>query len=288
MRFHRIDPTHELGRLREFLAASDPNDYLLEEVSEWIHRGRLWAGEVDGEWLTFGRLDDLGDGEGWVSAFRVAAPRRGEGLGRELLGHILSDARSIGLTSLRAAIEFENAASSRLFTRFGFGPVLEVTLRCGRPLSSERSLLRRADPGGHLTGPIGWFPSSSGYVDLLPGTDGGRFGRWRPSLAERWANEGKLYVAPGLAVAVQEDWWTTPRTLWVNPLQGEPAPLVSSVSSLTHALGHQEWQAFLPSSDDARAEYDRLGLFRHPFWGDRVRIFERNEPPGGGSTRPPS
>ena len=281
MEFHRIDGDRELDHLRKFLSDSDPDDYLLDDIAEWIHRGRLWAGAEDEGWLAFGRLHDLGEGEGWVSGFRVAAPRRGKGLGGQLLGHILSDARLIGLTSLRAAIEVENVASSRLFARFGFRPVLEVTLRCGRPQSTEGTALEKARPGTRLPGRVGWFPERTGYVDLLPEVEGGRFGRWRPSLVERWANEGKLYVAPGLAVAVQMDWWKSPRTLWVNPLLGAPAPLVSAVSSLAHELNHEEWQAFfLPSTDEARATYDRLGLSRHPFWGDRVQIFERNEPTG--------
>ena len=280
MDFHRIDANRELDQLREFLSDSDPGDYLLDDIDEWVHRGRLWAGVEDEEWLAFGRLNDLGNREGWLSGFRVTAQRRGRGLGRELLGHILSDARSIGLTSLRAAIEVENTASSRLFARLGFRPALEVTLRCGRPEPAEKSPLRQAAPGGDIAGPVGWFPRSTGYVDLLPDVEGGRFGRWRPSLVGRWANEGKLYVSPGVAVAVQADWWRSPRTLWVNPLRGDIDSLVSEVGALAGALEHEEWQAFLPSTDEGRAEYDRLGLFRHPFWGDRVQIFERTEPPG--------
>jgi GNAT superfamily N-acetyltransferase len=280
MQFDRIDPDRELDHLREFLSDSDPDDYLLDDLDEWIHHGRLWAGAERGDWLAFGRLDDLGGQEGWVSGFRVAAPRRGEGLGGQLLAHILSDARTIGLMSLRAAIEVQNIASSHLFARFGFRPVLEVTLRCGHPHTTGGTLLEKARPGSPLSGPVGWFPERTGYVDLLPDAEGGRFGRWRPSLVERWADEGKLYVAPGLAVAVQVDWWKSPRTLWVNPLLGALDPLVSAVSSLAHTLEHEEWQAFLPSTDEARAAYDRLGLFRHPFWGDRVQIFEWNGPAG--------
>jgi len=277
MRFQRVDPDRDLDRLRRFLSDSDPDDYLLEEVAEWIHDGRLWVGVEASDWLAFGRLDDLGDREGWVSGFRVAAPRRGHGLGGQLLDHLLADAWSIGLTSLRAAIEVGNAASSRLFARFGFRPAMEVTLRCGRPQRAEATPLRKAAAATRLVGPVEWLPRLTGRADVLPGTEGGRFGRWRPALVERWAKEGKLYVAPGLAVAVQMDWWKSPRTLWVNPLQGEPATLVSAVAGLAHALEHEQWQAFLPSTEDARAQYDRLGLFRHPFWGDRVQIFERDE-----------
>jgi len=278
MRFHRVDPDSELDRLRQFLRSSDPHDYLLEDIAEWTRSGRLWAGTERGNWLAFGRLHDLGEGEGWVSGFRVAAAHRGKGLGGQLLTQVISDARSIGVRSLRAAIEIENVGSSRLFTRSGFRPVIELTLRCGRATPGSGPSLQRGDPGVPWSGPVGWLPQATGYVDLLPGEDGGRFGRWRPSLAERWANEGKLYVARGLAAAVQVDWCKSPRTLWVNPLQGDPDRLVGAVGALTEALGHEQWQAFLPSTNEARHEYDRLGLFPHPEWGDRVRIFEWNEP----------
>ena len=277
MDFHRVDPRHELATLRDFLSAYDPNDYLLEDIAEWIHDGRLWAGSETGHWLAFGRLHDLGENEGWVSGFRVAARRRGQGLGGQLLGHIIADARSVGLTSLRASIEVENVASSRLFARSGFRPVLELTLRCGKARPGSGPVLPRWERGAVWPGPVGWLPQATGYVDVLPGEDGGRFGRWRRSLIERWTSEGKLYAAEGVAVAVQVDWWRSPRTLWVNPLQGDPGKLVDAVSALTASLGHEAWQAFLPSSEASRRDYQRLGLVPHPEWGDRVRIFERND-----------
>lgn len=276
MEFHRVDPSVELEALRHFLAESDPDDYLLEEIAEWIRDGRLWVGEEHGRWLAFGRLHDLGDGEGWVSGLRVLAGRRGEGLGRELVERILSDARSIGVNEVRAVIENENRASRRLFERLGFASVLEMTLRRGRAQASASPTLRRAEPNARLVGPVGWLPHLSGRVDLLPGVDGGRFGRWRPALVDRWAREGKLYLGAGLAAAVQEDWWREPRTLWVNPLQGDPTSLIPALGSLAHSLGHEEWQAFLPSGDVWRSAYDALGTLRHPDWGDRLQLYERS------------
>jgi len=278
MQFHRIDPTRDLVPLREFLAASDPDDYLLEEIEEWIHEDRLWVEEDDGVWVAFGRLHDLGDGEGWLSGGRVLASRRGKGLGRLLLEHLRSDARSIGLTELRGVVEDGNLASRHMLERIGFRAGMEMTLRRGLAQPGSAPPLHRSDPGVGLSGPVGWLPEQWGRVDLLPGSDGGRFGRWRPSLVERWSREGKLYVGPGLAAAVQVDWWTTPRTLWVNPLQGDPDVLLPALGSLTRALGHEEWQAFLPSGEEMRATYDRLGLLRHPFWGDRVHLYEWSEP----------
>lgn len=277
MELHRLVPDRDLDRLREFLVTDDPEDYLQERVEEWSRNGRLWFGEEAGAWVAFGRLHDLGDGEGWVSGMRVRSERRGQGLGRELLDAIVTDARTLGLRSLRAAIEVENLPSRRLFERVGFRSVAEMTLRRGPARAGATRLLHRAAPGKSLDGPVGWFPRRMQRVDLLPGSDGGRFGRWRPSLLGRWTDEGKLYVGSGLAAAVQVDWWRTPRTLWVNPLRGDARDLFPALDELTRRLAHEEWQAFLPSTDALRNEYASLGTLRHPAWGDHILLYERQD-----------
>jgi GNAT superfamily N-acetyltransferase len=275
MEMHRFDRPDDLRKLREFLAESDPRDYLLEDLEEWTRDGRLWAGVEGGRWISFGRLSDLGHAEGWVSALRVARSRRGQGVGSRFLRGLISDARSIGISELRAVIEDGNSASRRLFARHGFRPVFEMALRRARAGRGPALPLRRARPGDPLGGPVGWVPSLSGRVDVLPGSEGGRFGRWDPNLLSRWAEEGKLYVGPGLAVAVQVDWWREPRTLWVNPIRGEPDSIFPAISLLADTLGHEEWQAFLPSTEPLRQVYTRLGLSPHADWGDRVHLYER-------------
>lgn len=278
MEFRRLDPTRDEPRLRAFLRRTDSDDYLLEELEEWVHDGRLWEGDDAGEWVAFGRLHDLGEGEGWLSGFRVIPERRGQGIGGQLLAALVEDARGIGVTGLRAAIEDGNLASRRLFERFGFRSVATMALRRGFARSGPGTALHRATSKERLDGPVDWLPALIQRVDLLPGSDGGRFGSWRPSLVARWASEGKLYVGPGLAVAVQTDWWPRPRTLWVNPLRGHPTELVSALDRLARALGHEEWQAFLPSTDELRAEYSALGLLPHPAWGDRIHLYEWIDP----------
>ena len=275
MEFHRVIPTRDLARLWGFLAREDPQDYLLEDLPEWIRDGRLWVGEGEGRWAAFGRLHDLGEGEGWVSGLRVVSAQRGRGVGGQLLEAILGDARVEGLTALRAVIEVGNTPSRRLFERFGFRPVAEMTLRRGLARDGTAPPLHHAEPGEPPDGPVGWCPGRTGRVDLLPGKDGGRFGRWRPSLLGRWVVEEKLYLGPGLAAGVQIDWWRKPRTLWVNPLWGDPADLFPALDRLTRTLGHDEWQAFLPLSDELQREYDALGTLRHPSWGEHVLLYER-------------
>jgi len=275
MDLHRIDSELEVGPLREFLSESDPHDYLLEDIDRWTREGRLWAGTEGGSWVAFGRLNDLGRGEGWVGALRVALSRRGQGLGAEFLALLVSDARSIGLTELRAVIEDGNLASRRLFSRLGFRPIFEMTLRCGKAESVPAEPLLPVRAGDTVDRPIGWIAARTGRVDLLPGTEGGRFGRWDPRILDRWIQEGKLYKSREMAAAVQIDWQREPRTMWVNPLRGEPGSLIPSVAMLAKQLGQEEWQAFLPSSDDLRRAYAELGLRPHPHWGDRVHLYER-------------
>jgi len=283
MDLYRVNPDRDLPRLREFLSESDPHDYLLENIDEWIRDGRLWAGVEAGSWVAFGRVHDLGHREGWVSGLRVRLSRRGQGLGGEFLTGLLSDGHSLGLTELGAVIEDGNLASRRLFTRHGFHPICEMTLRCGTVETAGPEPLRPASTGEGLGGPIGWIPSRTQWVDLLPGTDGGRFGRWDPQIVVRWIKERKLYLGPGLAAAVQVDWLYEPRTMWVNPLRGEPSALIPAISSLARGLGQEGWQAYLPSTEELRREYANLGLRAHPHWGDRIQLYERVE--GGASSR---
>jgi GNAT superfamily N-acetyltransferase len=278
MELHRFEARSELASLRSFLAESDPNDYLLDGVDEWALSGRLWVGTEAGRWVAFGRLHDLGHEEGWISGLRVARSRRGEGLGGEFLEGVTSDARSIGLAELRAVIEDSNSASRRLFARHGFRPVAELTLRRAKATDGSPTLLRPVRAGGRLEGPVGWIPSLSGRVDVLPGADAGRFGRWDPRILERWAKEGKLYAGAGMAAAVQPDWLSEPRTMWANPLQGEPIVLFPALTRLANALGQEEWQAYLPSTDELRHIYADLGLTPHPSWGDRVHLYESSRP----------
>lgn len=279
MEMHRLDPEHELGRLREFFSESDPDDYLLEDLGEWTRDGRLWVGVEEGAWVAFGRVHDLGNGEGWVSGLRVGRSKRGLGLGGQLLSGLLSDAHSIGLTEVRAVIEDGNQPSRQLFARHGFRPVFEMTLRRAKARAMRAQPLHRAHIGDRLVGPIGWVPSRAGRVDLLPGFDGGRFGRWDPRILDRWIKEGKLYLGPGLAAAVQVDWLRDPRTMWANPLQGDPASLLPAIASLAKTLGQEEWQTYLPSTERLRQVYANLGLSPHALWGDRIHLYERTKDP---------
>ena len=279
--FHRIDPARDGERVRQFLSSIDPEDYLLDELSEWIQDGRFWAVVEKGSWVAFGRLHDLGDGQGWLSGARVVTELRGEGLGAILIEKIIADATSIGVGALRMVIEDENVASRRLAVRNGFRAVFPLTVRVGGTRRTPAVRWHCAASQEGPDGSVGWLPAAARLVDLLPGSDGGRFGAWRASVVRRWAIEGKLYLGPGLAVGVQTDWRTNPRTLWASPLRGDPGSLLPALGELTLSLGHEEWQAFLPSTEELRTEYDRNGVKSNPHWGDRAQLYERAALPSG-------
>ncbi len=275
----RVDPEHDLARLRSFLAESDPHDYLLDGIEAWIRRGGLWVGRERNEWVAFCRLEDLGDGQAWVGGVRVRAAQRGQGLGRRFLAAVIAAAEFEGVREFRAVIEEENLASRRLFRRAGFAPVLELTLRVGATDLPGPSLLAPAPAGARFPGPAEWVAGASGRLDLLPGSEGGRFGRWDAAVVERWAREGKLFVGPGLAAGVTPRWHNDPPVMWAVPLRGEPASLLPALGSLGRELGQSAWQAFLPSTEPLRREYRRLGLRPHDEWGDRVHLYERAATP---------
>lgn len=276
MDVHRVDPERDVDRLRSFLSEADREDYLLAGLDSWIHHGRLWYAEEDGRWIAFARLHDLGEGEGWLSGMRVAPSRRGQGVGTRFLGHLLRDARSVGISAVRVVIEDENVPSRRQVLRAGFRQVeTELTVRRGLAQHDGANSLHPVDAGEVVKRPVGWVPGRCSRVDLLPGREGGRFGTWRPALLARWAAEGKLYAGGGAAAAVLVDWRASPRTLWVNPLQGSPAELLPALSRLAAALRHVEWQAFLPATDELRSEYAASGAVPHPSWGERAHLYER-------------
>ena len=244
------------------------------DVADWVREGRHWVLTEDDTWVAFGRLHDLGSGEGWLSGARVRSDRRGSGIGTRLLAHQLDDARSIGLNALRAVVEDENLPSRRLFDRFGFRTAAELTLRRGSARADPAYRLTPVAPDRARGDPIGWLPAMVDRVDLLPGSDGGRFGRWRPELLDRWAREGKLYSNGNALVAVQVDWWTDPRTMWVNPLRGDPPSLLRAVASLAQSLHHAEWQGFFPLSEPFLTACAADDSLLPPRWGERVRLYE--------------
>lgn len=84
----------------------------------------FWSAWAGVELLGMGALKQLDAGHGEVKSMRTAPAHLGKGVGAAMLEHILSVARTRGLTRLSletgAAPAFEPAI--RLYTRYGFVP----------------------------------------------------------------------------------------------------------------------------------------------------------------------
>ena len=85
----------------------------------------------------------------------VAAPLRGQGIGKLLLAPLIESATTLGLRAIIAAIDAENAASIRLHERFGFlevGCFKQVGFKFGRWLDLDFYQLTLATPAAPVDG----------------------------------------------------------------------------------------------------------------------------------------
>lgn len=121
------------------------NDVVLHTTASWTYEpstldARLqWFDEHVQKGLPVFVADDQGTIAGWgaLNTFRappgynrtvehsiyVAAERRGQGLGRELLVTLIESARELGMHAMIAGIDGENATSIRLHISLGFEQV---------------------------------------------------------------------------------------------------------------------------------------------------------------------
>jgi putative acetyltransferase len=85
------------------------------DISFWT----LW---VDDMLLGCGALKDLGDQHGEIKSMRTASRFRGQGVGREMLSHIIGQAQQRGMSrlSLETGSQNEFAPARTLYARNGF------------------------------------------------------------------------------------------------------------------------------------------------------------------------
>lgn len=97
---------------------------------------------------------------GWITGVGVRPEYRRHGLGRELVGRLIEDARRAGLEELLLEVITQNTPAWRLYAEAGFEPTRELLIwrRSGEsdalPIPVER--LTPADPGGLLAHFDGW------------------------------------------------------------------------------------------------------------------------------------
>ena len=84
----------------------------------------FWSAWRDGELVGCIALKDLGGGEGEIKSAHTVAERRGAGIGRALVAHLLDQARARGMTrlSLETGRTEHFRPAQQLYRRLGFEP----------------------------------------------------------------------------------------------------------------------------------------------------------------------
>ncbi len=79
----------------------------------------LWEGDA---LLGCGALKDLGGAQAEIKSMRTASAHRGQGVGEQVLAHLLADARSRGVRRLylETGSQPQFAPARKLYARFGF------------------------------------------------------------------------------------------------------------------------------------------------------------------------
>jgi GNAT superfamily N-acetyltransferase len=97
-------------------------------------REAIWIVEHAGEHVGSLALTDEGDGEAVVRWFVLDADLRGRGLGRRLMGELLSEAEHLGFSRVALETFSELTAAARIYRDAGFEVVWSETgPRWGRP-----------------------------------------------------------------------------------------------------------------------------------------------------------
>jgi ribosomal protein S18 acetylase RimI-like enzyme len=94
----------------------------------------IWIVEQASEHAGSVALTDEGGGEATLRWFLLEPQLRGRGLGRQLVGEVLSEARAAGYSLIALETFSELAAAARIYRAYGFEVVWEETSqRWGRP-----------------------------------------------------------------------------------------------------------------------------------------------------------
>ncbi len=270
----------DLASLRALLDRAVPDDYLLPMAAEWMAGGITLGGWRGSELLSVLRLDDLGDGEGWLGGLRVAPEFRKGGLGKELMHYTHKLATRRGFSHLRMFIEEENVASQRLSAAVGYAPILtlchfagQVTAEAGRPTVVPLS----PEPPLRL-GELPWLRSFGGFLSSMA-REGYRLVRATPSRLRVEAEAGTLFRSPTsgavfvLSTAQEVSWAPAPlRALF--PLQGTLGEILDGACGAA-GTSSLYLDLFLPPDPPVLSEAARRGLVRGVLWGNTVHLFER-------------
>lgn len=277
--FRSLGPT-DLPALRSLLERSVPDDYILPMAGPWLKGGHALGAWRAGTLLAVLRLDDLGDGEGWIGGIRVAPGLRRQGLGRSLMDYTHGEAKRRGLTQLRMLIEEENAPSEALARSTGYSMTGKVSHLAGTLTSTAhapRAELLATEPTGDPRR-MRWVEAFGGLFSPMV-VERLRLVRATGERLRREARSGNLWGVQGSDTRFVlsppfSATWTPSRVRSLSPLDG---PL-EEILDATHALTAGEGviiDVFLPVEERALQVAEARGLVRGALWGATIGLYER-------------
>jgi DNA-binding MarR family transcriptional regulator/GNAT superfamily N-acetyltransferase len=130
-RVERVDPASDAARrcvaqyfaelASRFEAGFDPGQSIpVEDADLTPPRGAFLVLTIDGEPVGCGAVKSIAPGVGYVKRMWVAASLRGLGCGRRILGALESEARQLGLTTLRLETNRALVEAIRLYESSGY------------------------------------------------------------------------------------------------------------------------------------------------------------------------
>ena len=134
LRIERVDPGSQAARWcvaqyfdelnRRFESGFDPAASLPAEEAELIPpKGAFLVGSVDGEPVACGAVKALSSGVGSLKRMWVADAVRGLGIGRRMLAALETEARTLGLTTVRLETNHSLEEAIRMYRAAGFREV---------------------------------------------------------------------------------------------------------------------------------------------------------------------
>lgn len=283
--FRELDARTDREQIDRLLARAVPHDYLLSILDRWLSFPGV-HGAFDGERLVaIERLDDLGQGEGWLGAIRVDPEERRKGWAHRLSSWSLQVARGMGVNTVRLIIEDSNTASRALSRSLGFRSVAPISHSIGkasigpglaRPLRPARA--EEVPETDRLTG----VAELNGYL-LTTVPRPMRFVRASRARLLQELEAGRLFVAgddplQGLFLLGPPSPSSREAGLTLRLLATLGSDHSESLRSVSAAEGDPrvEFEGFLPARGPALAALRAAGWQggEHAIWGEHSQLYE--------------
>jgi ribosomal-protein-alanine N-acetyltransferase len=117
----RLAQASDVPALLEIERASFATPWTLGEIAEELDKplARVWVAEVDGRLAAFG-IQWFVVGEAQLANIAVHPDFRGRGLGKQMMIHLLENARAEGMEKMTLEVRTGNTAAHDLYLKLGF------------------------------------------------------------------------------------------------------------------------------------------------------------------------